>query len=193
MARLKKPPKYKGILAKPREYHVPSPFTPPEDREHLTKEAQEKNLSDFVERIAALFKHYNRDMSKDGDWIQLLFDLAENHVPGFQVFVKPPKRGQPKSWNIFSETRLYLDIETRKKDGKKVPEICHHLTKKGGLYEGFPKGTLERRYRAIAKKGKALSLYIPESLPEAVKTAAIDEMIKCFPVAETPVKKKAKK
>jgi len=160
MPQNKTSPKYTGILAKPlvEKRGEPDPRTP----------------ANFEARILALFEHYNlnaSDLQSRAPWMALVIALANAHVPGFLIVSnEPPKRGKPKEWNIFFETRLYADIQQGLERGKSISETCLHLVRKGQPYEGMKKTTLEKRYRMIVKEKSALPFKMPFSrTPESTK------------------------
>ena len=115
--------RYSGVLAKPIEFHSPKetysadPFpdgiwrsvhryvgrstghggvnTTLDLIAQLSeqREASAKILEQFVERVVALFEHYD---IAPGDFTNLALELASAHVPGFQIrFPEEKTRGRP--------------------------------------------------------------------------------------------------
>jgi hypothetical protein len=73
---------YTGVLKQRMDY----PLT---DSGKVKPEAAEQ----FLERVTALFDHYEIDMAKEGSGLQLALELARDNVPGFAV--KNPHQHRP--------------------------------------------------------------------------------------------------
>ena len=114
-----------------------------------TAEELERKISDQMrQRFDALFEHYGIDPIQPTAWHQLAFELAKDHVPGFQVLSEPKRGrgGEPRQ--IFTDHDLCLDVLRYVAQGRNVTEASIFLVKKPA-YKGELATTLERRfYRA---------------------------------------------
>ena len=103
-----------------------------------------------LRRMKLLFEHYR---VPETDPIQLLWKLAESHVPGFQ-FEKAP-RGHRKRWNPIVTAILAIDVEdllASKKGKHSVRWACGVLAKR----DPWRRLLKARSSAATAKPGDAL-------------------------------------
>jgi hypothetical protein len=92
--------------------------------------AERANADQFVERLVALFKHYEVDPKAPDADSRLLLRLARDLVPGFEVRYSPRRgRGRTKKWGIARLARLLADVASITREGKhRARAACRILT-----------------------------------------------------------------
>lgn len=103
---MKKP--YTGILAEPMS-GPPSPL-------------------DLMERLVALAKHYDVEpLGPNG--LALAFELAVDHVPGFQVKPRPPIRGLAggRKSDVTKDIVILGELFRAEEEGRSVSAAARHL------------------------------------------------------------------
>jgi hypothetical protein len=76
-----------------------------------------------IEKIPALFEHFDIDKNDDERWFLLAICLANMHVPGFKV-KEYGNAGAPKEWNVLLESLLFFDFQLKKLEKYKLSYSC---------------------------------------------------------------------
>ena len=126
MAKRKPRRQYKGILAAPPWKH---------DR---TKSMDENWLvykEVAIQKMNALFDHYEIERDHQKKWELLAFWLADTHVPGFSPsFKRPGQKADPR--NSMVDYVLFTSVTEGKRAGKSINYTIRLLTKKDVLFKG---------------------------------------------------------
>lgn len=103
-------------------------------------------LTAEIERISVLMEFYGLEK---GDWCQLAFALARDHVPGFRADVVPPKKGRRLKENLFD---LVGDVEYLHFQNRlNISKACDKLAGQG-RWQNADTRSLEKRYYADRKR-----------------------------------------
>lgn len=171
---------YKGVLAEPMVYQTPFVILlEPDKAEEIRKRDIEAYNRQYKERILALFEYYQIDPSNDNAWAELAMDLAQAHVPGFQVIDgSAPHVGRRARWRIVESAKLLTDVQALMDKGLTASAACNILVKrpeyrKEGQDEKKAHKTLYRRYqeaKGIYKQsGEPVFLQLLEDITAAHK------------------------
>jgi hypothetical protein len=80
-------PKYRGVLAKPMKLD----------------DGFEATFDDYIERVAALFEHYNIAPGDPTAWMELAMRLAHSHVPGVRWKAGRGSNKAMRDYQLFGE------------------------------------------------------------------------------------------
>lgn len=129
--------KFSGVLDRPMVWkvlppaHVPMLGGPISDEER--RSVERANLDQLLERLRALFKHYEVDPASPGADSTLILRLAQDFVPGFEsrsIARRGP--GATKKWDAFPSARLLANVARIRKCGGTAKisarKACHILT-----------------------------------------------------------------
>lgn len=124
--------KYTGKLAKPIVSKQLGVFATDED---IKAEAL-RVTTEKVNKVSALFAVHGVELD---DWVDLVFELAEEYVPGFKV-IKPA--GRPTEWEVYDKAEFKLTVDDMKSanDGiatteaiRRVCRLSHWAEKTKGM------------------------------------------------------------
>ena len=81
----------------------------------------------FLERIAALYDHYELTITGDNNFLKLALALAEDHVPGFKI--KPTRRGK-RPTRVVTDIITLVALGRAAENGESVNNAARLLAKK---------------------------------------------------------------
>lgn len=119
--------KYEGILAEPiyrEDYWVGTIIAG-----HLNEEALNEALR---ARWKALFVHYGIEYEENlTNGVLLAIELAERHVPCFQIFERRAKAGRPSGWSYSDKEKLVRDVDEylERNPSHSILDACRNLLK----------------------------------------------------------------
>lgn len=146
--------RYSGILSKARLAQN-RPYRGLLLESQAEAEARTKGKKDDLERLLALFEHYEIDPMAEGADLRLVLALAHQHVQGFKVIDKPSlQSGRPAEWSELQEIELLADVWTKEAEGKSASQACAILVKEMPSEPNKKKPTgpsLYRRYQKVKK------------------------------------------
>jgi hypothetical protein len=133
---------YTGVLAQPMVLD-------------LSEGANAAGLEAFLERVVALFDHFQVER---GDFVKLTFELATRHVPGFR-FRNPP--GAPRRWPPLKYALLIRAVHRyqagKSGSGASVSAACRRIATAGNFGKTSARA-IERRYYAAIKDHEVMEL-----------------------------------
>ena len=136
MARPRKP--YQGVLRR----RLPSPLDTPMDEWLFAQH----------ERFVALAEHYGRDWRAPDVGLSLAYDLAFDHVEGFQVKKKPGAK--PKPEQTAYDIALWVEVLKAQDGGRPASSVYRRIVKRRrqrGLH--VTEAALRKRFSVLMKKG----------------------------------------
>lgn len=101
------------------------------------------NLKNMIEKIIALFEHYNISPTASNAYETLCMALAEDHVPGFQI---KGCVGKPPTWRAAAGLELFQEVQSLKVKKGSDRAACGYLAK--SKYN-CPPDSLYTRYKEI--------------------------------------------
>jgi hypothetical protein len=125
----RRPPGYSGVLLEPMTLYRP----PGGMQLRLTaEEAQFRNYAQYVQRMDALFAHYNINQEQPDAYERLCMKLVKDHIQGFS-FRDPTSKGvgAPRTTSIKQRRYLRAAVEKLTSSGMTVREACNRLAKTG--------------------------------------------------------------
>ena len=136
MARPRKP--YQGVLRR----RMPSPLDTPID----------ECLFALHERFVALAEHYGLDWRAPEVGLSLWFNLALDHVEGFQVKKKPGAK--PTPGQTAHDIALWVEVLKAQDEGRPASSAYRRIVKRRrqrGLH--VTEAALRKRFSVLMKKG----------------------------------------
>jgi hypothetical protein len=169
MARKRRAPKYAGALAEP-IYLDPDDYKYSGGLGQPTNAQVEKKMREIVqkqtfEKMQLLFEHYEIDPNDEQRWQALAFSLADAHVPGLRLALRP-KTGRKPTWQTGLGDELVRAVEVKTRTGKGIKEAIAELLKEPKWKKYSPQN-LEARYREARLRQKALEAFLNEIIGSA--------------------------
>ena len=139
---------YQGILAEPITYMVKTANVLRGRTADDLERARKQFADDYERRIGALVEAFGQDPEKP-NWLALVLDLAERHVPGFTVINRPePSLSERDRENI----QLIRDMRQLITRGTSIRNAADRVAKKRKKH-GETAAAIDRRYRRLMKEG----------------------------------------
>ena len=148
--------------------------------EALKQEDKNFILQQHLYKLLLLYKHYDVDPANlnEKTCTELILKMAQNHIPGFQVYAEPPNKvGQPNKWKGWEGLQLYIDVQKdfREHNHRSVVKACERLIKTPRYKALDIKNgkSLYNRYAELKKSNRIVSSFM--SIPDKAKQKQIIE------------------
>lgn len=169
---------YTGILAEPMtKIETASSILLDYDTPDVVAANEALYLKELSEKYAALFKHYDLNISDEGSKILLILRMAFVHVRGFRPAEAKRKRGAPEKWMGKMGIDLYTDVlKITKGDEGQIKRACIALSKEG-KYKPHSANTLKTRFYEVKREHsilKCLSCAVKNGL---ISQSAVDDSL----------------
>jgi hypothetical protein len=163
-------PAFTGDLAEPLWFVKPAIMQVYEDDHPAVKEAMHsENLrmtKEVLRKLDLLIDHYKVERSNPYLWQMVVFRMAKQFIPGFQITARPVV-GAPLDWGPVELAGLFLEVEALTKQGMSAMDACRTLLRAQDGSWRYPRcrsaKTIYRRYQQSKKSAYVRLMTEPES------------------------------